>query len=499
MVPDVAAPPDEVLGRYLLGERLAAGSLGTVVAATDLRTGRAVAVKFFDGARDNYAAWVDEMRLAVRLTHPHVMPCIDAGHDERWDMSVLVFPRALGGSLRRALAAGRRFAPAEVHRLLVEMAAALAHAHALGVVHRDVKPENILALAAVGEPPWALTDFGAGRFLVRGGTMRTVAGSLQYMAPELLCDGADARSDLYSLGVVGLELLLGARPELAARSEFRLAQRGRGGLAGVVAGLLDPDPERRLPSSEALVAALAAGGSLDVARMPDGTRLLLAGDEVAQLRPGASRLQRIGRVPRARRFVHDVDEDAAIVAGDRRVVALDGGATTLLAGDRPFATFVASRRHAAIWLLQGDELGCSDLSGHQVRLRVQLPADWAAALAGGAAAIGTALTPELAVLGVLGSSALLLARRGPQGLRAALLRAPAPLYAVTRSAGRAALLCGDVDVAALLEVGPEGLASMEQRAQPVDTVRVIAGSGGARLADLLNSGHELRGGGDAHG
>ena len=80
---ELTAFPEDVLGRYLLGDRIAAGSLGTVVAAVDQRTGDEVAVKFFDGASDNYAAWVDEMRRAVRLAHPHVVACRDARYDER--------------------------------------------------------------------------------------------------------------------------------------------------------------------------------------------------------------------------------------------------------------------------------------------------------------------------------------------------------------------------------------------------------------------------------
>lgn len=497
---DPTALPDEVLGRYRLGERLAAGSLGTVVAATDLRSGDAVAVKFFDGARDNYAAWVDEMRLAVRLAHPHVVSCVDAGHDERWGLSVLVFRRGMGGSLRRALASGRGFSAAEVHRLLVEIAGALWHAHAQGVVHRDVKPENILAMARLGEPPWALTDFGAGRFLARGATLCTLAGSPQYMAPELLGEGADAGCDLYSLGVVGVEMLLGARPEPPERAAFRLRHRGRGDLAALLACLIDPDPGRRFASSEALTWALAAGrGGFDVGRTGDGARLLLAGDEVARLRPGGRALERLGRVPRARRFVHDGEEPEAIVAGDRRVVGLGGGPTTLLAADHAFETFVASRRHAVIWLLRGDELGRCELGGARQRLRLLLPEEWRLALAEGARLTGVVLGPELALLGVLGCTRLLLARRDGPELRATLLRAPWPLYALTLAGAQAVVLCGDAGTAGLLGLVGEELRPLERLPLAVDEVRVIAGSQGPRLASLLHSGHEENVGGDAHG
>lgn len=496
---ELAAFPEEVLGRYRLGDRIAAGSLGTVVAATDLRTGDAVAVKFFDGAIDNYAAWVDEMRLAMRLEHPHVVACRDAGHDERWGMSVLVFTRAMGGSLRRALASGRSFSAPEVHRLLSEMAAALWHAHSQGVIHSDVKPENILAMAQPGEPPWGLTDFGAGRFLARGALLDAIVGSLQYMAPELFGEGADATSDLYSLGVVGIEQLLGARPGLAERTAFRLQHRGRGDLAAVLACLIDPDPGRRLPSSEALMWALARQGGFDVARASDGSRLVLAGDEVARLRPGAARLERLGRVPRARRFVHDSDEPDPIVAADRRVVCLDGDATTLLAADHAFQTFVASRRHGAIWTLRGDELRCSDRDGAQRRWRMRWPAEWRAALAAAAPLTGAVIAPELAVLGVLGCPSLLLAHCAPTGLRSTLLRAPWPLYGLSRIGGQVLVLCGDGDTVELLAVEAGQLRPIERLGVAVDGVRVVAGSRGPCLARLLHSVHEDGVGGDPHG
>ena len=496
---ELTAFPEDVLGRYLLGDRIAAGSLGTVVAAVDQRTGDEVAVKFFDGGSDNYAAWVDEMRLAVRLAHPHVVACRDAGYDERWGMSVLVFTRAMGGSLRRALASGRSFTPAEVHRLLAEMAAALWHAHAQGVIHRDVKPENILAMARPGEPPWALTDFGAGLFLARGKTLDTLAGSPQYMAPELLGEGADATCDLYSLGVVGLEQLLGTRPELPERTDFRLRHRGRGDLAAVIACLIDPDPGQRFPSSEALVWALGGQGGFDVGRLGDGTRLLLAGAEVARLRPGVGRLERLGRVPRARRFVHDTDERDPIVAGDRRVVCLDGQATTLVTADHAFQTFVASLRHAVVWMLRGDELRCCDLSGGQRHLRLQLPAEWVTAIAAGAPLTGTVMSPTLAVLGVLGCCGLLLARCEPTGLRVTMFRAPWPLYMLSRVDDQALVLCGDVGTVGLLRVEADQLQPLERRSVAVDGVRVIAGSRGPRLAMLLHSGQEEELGDDAHG
>jgi hypothetical protein len=149
--------------------------------------------------------------------------------------------------------------------------------------------------------------------------------------------------------------------------------------------------------------------------------------------------------------------------------------------------------------LRGDELRCSDLDGAQQRLRLQWPPEWQTALAAGAPLTGTVITPELAVLGVLGCSCLLLARRAPTGLRATLLRAPWPLYGLSRMGAQVLVLCGDVDTVGLLAVESEQLQPIERLRVAVDGVRVIPGSRGPCLARLLHSGHEDWLGDDAHG
>ncbi len=474
---------DTVLGRYALGERLAAGSLGTVVAATDLRTGRAVAVKFFDGARDNFGAWVDEMRLALRLDHPNIVPCLDVGHDAEFGLSVMVFPRALGGSLRRAQASGVRFTEATLRELLLAIARALAHAHAHGVVHRDVKPENILALLRTGEPPWALTDFGAGRFLARGAALGSLAGSLPYMAPEVARGVADARSDQYSLGVVALELLLGTRPELPGRTAFRVRAGEGVGLAGVTARLLDPDPERRFPDCEALVATLAAmPGDFDVGRMADGSSLLLASGEVSRLRGGVR--DRLCRVPRGRRFVHEADATAAIVACDRRLVGIEGKVTTLFAVEAEMAVFVASRERGVAWLSCGERLIVSDLAGGQTGARVPAPEAWGRP-GPEAPLVGVTLGTASALLGRRGAATLLLVEKMDRGLQVRVLRAPAPVYALLRQDERALVHCGDERGGGLCVLEGDGLRVLEHGRLPVDCQRISSTPGSARLMPLL--------------
>ena len=476
---------DEVLGRYRLGGRIAAGALGTVVAATDLRTGQEVAVKFFDGSQDNFGAWTKELRLALRLRHPHIAPCIDVGLDAATGLCVMVFQRALGGSLRRTIAAGQWLAPAEVGRLLDEIAAALEHAHAHGVVHRDIKPENILARDRPGAPPWLLTDFGSGLFLARGAQARSLAGSLPYMAPEVLGRAADLRSDLYSLGVVGLELLTGTTSDQEGRSRFRLAPRP--GVAGAVAWLLAPDPELRPPAAAAVRRVLAEeAGPWDATRTSDGTGWLLVGNEV--LAYGEAAGGRAARVHVGRRFVNLRGEATAIVAAVRRVVALTpGGLRTVVAAERPFEAFAASVEHGA-WGLRGDEVIVIDGSGRAAGLRLRLPAAWTEALAVGARPLGATLGPDAAVLGVVGVPLILWTRRIGAELEARLLAAEAGLQEFVRVGGHVFALCGDATMARLYEVDRAG--GIEPRARAplaVDAVRVLSSGTGWSLAGLWPS------------
>lgn len=470
-----------VLGRYRLGPRIAAGSLGTVVAANDIRSGRDVAIKFFDGASDNFAAWVSEMRLALRLHHPHIVPCLDVGHDAQHDLCVLVFARAMGGSLRRALASGRRFAGPEIHRMLAQLAAALAHAHAGRVVHCDVKPENILALERLGEPPWALTDFGTGSFLVDGAVLPGPIGSPPYMSPESLIGGMHAASDQYSLGVVAHELHSGERVRLAGRSAFRVRHHRRSGLLAIVARLLDPDPDGRFPTSECLRQVLTATRApFDVARVGGGAYLLVD-DAVSRVRADGQRT-RLGRVPRACRFVQDGAESTVIVAGDRRVAGVDSEVSTLLASDHPFVTFVASRRHAAIWLLRGREFACADLTGRVGGGGGGPPDEWREALADGAPPLGVTLSPDMALLGLLGNSTLMLIKRSEHGVVVRPLRAPAPLYTLHRDGDEVLALCGDPRAAQLVRLHAGELVLQAQVDRPVDCVRMHEG----RLVSLVH-------------
>ncbi|MEZ4427587.1 MAG: serine/threonine-protein kinase, partial [Nannocystaceae bacterium] len=214
-----------LLERYRVTGRIAAGSAGLVLAAIDLRGGEPVAIKCFYGGHDSYETWLDEARLVMRLRHPNIVAVLDVGHDERTDLDVIVYARAHGGSLRRALVERGRLRREETRAVLQSVATALVHAHTQGVIHRDIKPENILAMDAADGGSWALTDFGAGRFLAPGSGGGSFAGSPGYHAPELLHGQLGPSSDQYSLGVVGVELLIGERPDHAACLDFAWTHR----------------------------------------------------------------------------------------------------------------------------------------------------------------------------------------------------------------------------------------------------------------------------------
>ena len=247
---------ERILGRYRLGPRIGAGASGTVFAATDPDRDGPVVVKFFDGEEDAYAAWAGELRLVLRFRHPHIVPCLDIGFDTVFRLPVLVFAQAQGGSLRRRLVEGRRLSPPEIARLLCEIGSALAYAHAQGVIHRDVKPENILLSSTEPGAPWLLTDFGAGRFLARGERARVPAGSLPYMAPEAFVGDAAAESDQFSLGVLGCELQLGRLPSRDELAQVRAELRATGALGALIARLCAADPAERFPDMQDAVSSL---------------------------------------------------------------------------------------------------------------------------------------------------------------------------------------------------------------------------------------------------
>jgi serine/threonine protein kinase len=216
-----------VLGRYRLQRRLGAGAFGTVWLARDERLDRDVAVKILPRERIVGGRFEREARTAARLAHPGIVTLYEAAVDD--EGAYLVSELVRGGTLHELLQAGR-LSDRDIVGIGIALCDALAHAHAQGVIHRDVKPSNVLIPDRPATPAQAakLTDFGVA--LVVGGDSLTltgdVVGTAAYMAPEQ-AEGlpAGAGADLYSLALVVYEGLTGVnpvRPGTAAQRARRL-------------------------------------------------------------------------------------------------------------------------------------------------------------------------------------------------------------------------------------------------------------------------------------
>jgi hypothetical protein len=208
--------PDVLAGRYRPLGTVGRGAIAEVVRARDERTGEEVALKILYPHLGESAAVVERFRREVaivrRVGHPHVLRIRDVVEADGHLFLVMDFHP--GGDLADLLARRRRLPADELRALAGQLAGALAAAHRAGVVHRDVKPSNVL----VGPGPALdvrLCDFGLARTAEASGltTANAVLGTPEYMAPEVITDGhADPRSDIYSLGVVLFEAATGRLP-----------------------------------------------------------------------------------------------------------------------------------------------------------------------------------------------------------------------------------------------------------------------------------------------
>lgn len=306
-------PPQtlEQLGRYQIQAELGRGAMGIVYRARDPVIDREVAIKTIrvDLSRDELARFearfFTEVRAAGRLSHPNIVTVHDAGREG--GLVYVTMELLDGPSLADLLAAHTPVPPARIATIGAQIADALAYAHAQGIVHRDVKPANIIL---VRDRVPKLTDFGVARLPSAASTLAgTLIGSPKYMSPEqVTAQAMDGRSDVFSLGVVLYELLTG---EAAFEAESlhavmhrvvthappppaTLNPRVPAALDRIVCRAIAKRPEDRYPTARALAADLkrfvrgepVADASRPAPAKPAAHQPMV-GDETLEIKPPA--------------------------------------------------------------------------------------------------------------------------------------------------------------------------------------------------------------------
>jgi serine/threonine-protein kinase len=286
------------IGRYRIDRVLGRGGMALVYLGHDAKLGRPVAIKLLAdnlaGDESFRARFMREARMAAGLSHVNIVHVYDVGQDTD-ERPYIVMEYVDGESLAETLAREGRLSPARVREIALDCCHGLEHAHAAGLVHRDIKPHNLLADR---EGRVKIADFGVARSL--GETQLTMAGSVLGSAGYLSPEQAAGRpvtpaADIYSLGATLYELLTGRTPHQGELLSEPLRQRGLRPpppMAGIVSGVpaaletavmscLEADPERRPRSASALALAIDAGDSTAATRIiattPPTERTLVMG------------------------------------------------------------------------------------------------------------------------------------------------------------------------------------------------------------------------------
>ena len=276
---------DALRHQYQIEDEIGRGGMAVVYRARDLRLERLVAIKVLppELALDPALGtrFTREAQTSAQLAHPHIVPIYDVG--ERDGIAYFVMALVRGGNVAQLLEHQPRRPVDEVRRLLCETADALAYAHLRGIIHRDVKPDNILLDGDGGRA--MVTDFGIAR-AIEGSSRLTMTGAAlgtpTYMSPEQAVGerDLDGRSDVYSLGVLGYQMLTGRPPFAAANSMALLlkhvSERPRPiaeyrpeapkAMCEAIERALKKAPEDRWPTAAAFREALIQGGDLPVWR-----------------------------------------------------------------------------------------------------------------------------------------------------------------------------------------------------------------------------------------
>src|SRR6184192_1519238 len=238
---------------YRVESELGGGGMSLVFLADEVRLGRRVVVKVLPpelAAGVSAERFEREIQLAAKLQHPHIVPLLTAG--AKGDLLYYVMPHIAGESLRSRITHERALPVGETVRILRDVCDALAYAHGHGVVHRDVKPDNVL----ISGKHALVTDFGVAKAVSissGAGTLTSLGmalGTPAYMAPEQAAGDptVDHRADLYAVGALGYELLAG-RPPFSGLSPQNL-------LAAQVTGTSDPVTRHRDTVPPALAALI---------------------------------------------------------------------------------------------------------------------------------------------------------------------------------------------------------------------------------------------------
>jgi serine/threonine protein kinase len=257
--------------RYVVDRKLGCGGTGEVFLARDAKLGRPVAIKVLHpevSDRIGVDTFQREVRLTAALQHPHILQVLDSGCVD--SVCYYIIPFLTDGSLRDLIESDGRLSAETAIRITVDVLEALDYAHAQGLVHCDIKPENIL----LSNGHAVLADFGIARSTVRpdrhSGTY--ISGSPAYMSPEQAAGESrlDGRSDLYSLACVLFEMLAGTPAFTGPHALAIIAKRFRGpapllsdvcpaisrGLSAAVARTLSSDPAHRYQRARDFAAAL---------------------------------------------------------------------------------------------------------------------------------------------------------------------------------------------------------------------------------------------------
>jgi len=310
-------------GRYRLRAALGSGASAQVFLADDAALGRQVAVKLLHPALAGDSTFLRrfqaEARAAAGLTHPHIMAVYDWGDDE--DSPFLVCEYLAGGSLRALLDDGRRLSPSQALLVGLEAAHGLHYAHRRGIVHRDIKPGNLLF---DGDGRLRIADFGMARALAEAAWTEpagALLGTARYAAPEQVKgESVDGRADIYALSVTLIEAVTGKVPFAADTTIATLMAR------------VD-NPLEAPPELEALGPVVELGGRPERDDRPDAVGFARALDAAAQQLPAPEPLPLAGP-----------SDDLTVITEDATELGLSP--TT---DSTPVVTAAAATRHRRRW------------------------------------------------------------------------------------------------------------------------------------------------------